>query len=59
MSTMTCILCRASVPLDDACAASPAGVRCICLRCWTRETGAARRLPRRLVRELEEILAHC
>ncbi len=33
-----CILCGFDAPRDDALVCSVSG-RCICLRCWTRETG--------------------
>jgi hypothetical protein len=32
---------------------------CICLRCYLRETGDTRRMPKDVVREVEEALQAC
>jgi hypothetical protein len=48
---LTCIICRFATELDDAITATPSG-RCLCLRCYTRETGTGRPMPRTLQRDL-------
>jgi len=53
---LTCIICHFTTELDDAVVGSPSG-RCICLRCFDRETGSARPLPRALARELGTLLS--
>jgi hypothetical protein len=53
---LTCIICRFETELDDAVAATPRG-RCVCLRCYNRETGAERRMPKDLRRAVVEALA--
>ena len=52
----TCIICRFETELDDLVAAT-AGRRCICLRCFERETGSARPMPKALRREIINALA--
>ena len=48
---LTCIICRFQTELDDAISATPSG-RCLCLRCYTRETGSGRPMPKPLQREV-------
>ena len=52
----TCIICRFETEPDDVVAAS-AGGQCICLRCFERETGSARPMPKALRREIINALA--
>ena len=52
----TCTICRFETELDDVVAASAVG-QCICLRCFGRETGSARPMPKALRRELSATLA--
>lgn len=48
-----CVICRGEVEADDAELVNrELPGRCICLRCWTRETGTTRYLSRELCREL-------
>lgn len=55
-STLTCVICRYAIELDDVVLAG--GVRgCICLRCFARETGTERPMPKPLRRDLEAVLA--
>jgi len=51
-----CQLCRFEVYLDDV-ALRRGEDGCVCLACFTRETGTARRMPKALRRELIEALA--
>ena len=44
---LSCILCRFDTELDDVAVQGP-GHRCICLRCYLRETDSARPMPREL-----------
>lgn len=46
-----CILCGFDVELDDA--RVPIAGKCICIRCWTRETGDTHSLPTGLRKEAE------
>jgi hypothetical protein len=51
-----CSICRFDVELDDvAVGGTPA--LCICLRCFTRETGSAKPMPKSLRRQLSTALA--
>ena len=52
----TCTICRFVTELDDV-AVSTAPGRCICLRCFGRETGSARPMPKALRHELRAALA--
>jgi hypothetical protein len=52
---MVCVICHFETELDDVVAKS-AG-RCVCLRCYGRETGAVRPMPKALRREIVEVLA--
>lgn len=38
VSPYRCVLCGYMVELDDAMVPSLATARCICIRCWARET---------------------
>lgn len=49
---VTCLLCAFRVELDDAAVVMATRARCICLRCFSRETGTTRALPKHLEREL-------
>lgn len=51
----TCCICRFNTELDDAMVTTARG-RCICLRCFSRETGSARPLSPALRRELTATL---
>ena len=44
---LTCIICHFETELDDAVTPGAAG-RCVCLRCYERETGSALRMPKAL-----------
>jgi hypothetical protein len=52
----TCRICRFDTELDDMAMRGP-GARCICLSCFARETGAAKRMSKGLRRELLATLA--
>lgn len=52
----TCRLCRFPIEFDDVELRLTRG-HCICLRCYRRETGAARDMPRTLQRQLLAALA--
>ena len=52
----TCILCRFATELDDIVVERATG-GCICLRCFGRETGSARPLPKALRRAVSAALA--
>lgn len=52
---MTCALCKFATPMDDVVLAGPAG-RCVCLRCYTRETGTTRRMSSALEQRLRGVL---
>lgn len=54
---LRCVICRFEVELDDV-ALGGTGGRCVCLRCYGRETGTLRTLPKPLQRELRAALAH-
>ena len=49
-----CIICRFETELDDVVLFGSS--RCICLRCYMRETATARPFPARLRREVSAIL---
>jgi hypothetical protein len=51
-----CVLCRFEIELDDAAVGSAVG-RCVCLRCYARETGTGRPMPVALRRQLIAVLA--
>ncbi len=52
----TCTICRFATELDDVVLTGGAG-RCVCLRCFARETDAERPMPKALRRELIAALA--
>lgn len=52
----TCVICRFPVDLDDVALPGRNG-RCICLRCYARETGTAHPMPKPLQREIITTLA--
>jgi hypothetical protein len=43
----TCWICRFDAELDDV-AVPGDGPRCICIRCFARETGTTKRMPKAL-----------
>lgn len=51
-----CILCAFDVELDDAVVIAHGG-RCICIRCYARETGSEKLMTKNLRRELTATLA--
>ncbi len=52
----SCTICHFDAELDDVVIACGER-RCICLRCFGRETGDGRRVPWALPREIEAVLA--
>ena len=52
---LTCIICRFQTEFDDAISATASG-RCVCLRCYMRETGTERPMPKALQRDVIETL---
>ena len=52
----TCRLCLWEVMLDDVVVALRGG-RCICLRCYLRETGDTHVMPKDYQREIDQTLA--
>jgi hypothetical protein len=52
-----CIICRFDVELDDIAITGSRPQRVVCLRCYGRETGTARRMPKALRREVQAALA--
>ncbi len=53
---VTCVLCGFVTELDDAALLLGGRPRCICLRCFARETGTARAMPPALRREVDACL---
>jgi hypothetical protein len=51
----TCIVCRFETELDDVVLTRDSG-GCVCLRCFDRETGGSRPMPKALRRELTSAL---
>jgi hypothetical protein len=51
----SCVICRFLVELDDAMVPTPSG-RCICFRCFSRETESAVHMPKWLEGELLAVL---
>ena len=51
-----CVICRFQVVLDDAIAGTSSG-RCVCLRCFSRETETYRSMSKELQRDLSAALA--
>ena len=52
----TCVICRFETEFDDVVLGGRTG-RCVCLRCFDRETGSARPMPKALHRALSAALA--
>ena len=52
----TCSICHFATELDDV-VARMAGDRCICLRCFDRETNGSMSMPKALRRQLSAALA--
>jgi len=52
----TCMICRFETELDDVVLGGRTG-RCVCLRCFDRETGSARPMPKNLRRAFSAALA--
>lgn len=52
----TCTICRFETELDDVVLGGRTG-RCVCLRCFDRETNNTRPMSKRLRRELTAALA--
>jgi hypothetical protein len=52
----TCTICRFETELDDVVLGGRTG-RCVCLRCFARETDTARPMPKALRRGLSAALA--
>ena len=52
----TCSICRSETELEDVVLGGRTG-RCVCLRCFDRETDSARLMSKALRRELIAILA--
>ena len=52
----TCTICRFETELDDV-ALTLGGEHCICLRCFSRETGSERPMPKSLRRDVVAALA--
>lgn len=53
----TCSICHFATELDDVVLGHGAA-RCICLRCYSRETGTTRPVPAGLRRAVNLIVAH-
>lgn len=53
---LTCIICGDDTALDDVQILGGAG-RCICLRCYSRETGRELEVPRTLRRAVMRAMA--
>jgi hypothetical protein len=54
---LTCSLCHFETELDDVqIRLGQYSVRCICLRCFARETGSGRPVPRDLRRQVVALL---
>jgi hypothetical protein len=53
---LTCIICRFETELDDV-EVRQGTAHCVCLRCFARETGSGRPMPKALRRQLIATLA--
>jgi hypothetical protein len=51
----TCVICRFEAELDDVIAPTRRG-RCVCLRCFSRETDSSRQMSKDLRRDLSMVL---
>ena len=56
IAMFACTICRFATELDDVVVAL-AGDRCVCLRCYGRETASALRMPTALRRDVSAALA--
>ena len=52
-----CNICRIEIELDDVAVRGSRGHRAVCLRCYTREIGAHRQMPKSLRRDIQAALA--
>ncbi len=52
----TCVICRFETELDDVIAPVASG-RCVCLRCYARETETALPMPKALRQDVSATLA--
>ncbi|MHB8574004.1 MAG: hypothetical protein ACYDCQ_01610 [Dehalococcoidia bacterium] len=52
---LTCVICRFEAVIDDVVLATASG-QCVCLRCYCRETGSTRTMPKDLRRDLVAVL---
>lgn len=52
----TCVICRFDCQFDDAVAPAANG-RCVCLRCFARETESTIVMPRQLQQDVSSALA--
>ena len=52
----TCVICYFTAELDDVIAPTATG-RCVCLRCYTRETDTSRPMPKALQRDVNLALS--
>lgn len=52
---LVCVICRFEVALDDVVALT-ASSRCICLRCFTRETDTFLPMPKNLRRAVASVV---
>jgi hypothetical protein len=52
----TCFICSFATELDDVAVGMTTG-RCVCLRCFARETGTTRPMPAALRRAVTALLA--
>lgn len=50
-----CVICRFGVELDDAVTPTRSG-GCVCIRCYSRETGTARPMTKDLRRDISTAL---
>jgi hypothetical protein len=52
-----CIICRFEIELDDVAVRGSHGRRAVCIRCFARETGSHRQMPKSLRRDIQAALA--
>ena len=52
-----CTICRFANELDDVAVMKSGGERCICVRCFARETDNAAPMSKELRRQIIEVLA--
>ena len=53
---LTCRICHFATERDDVVIGSETSARCVCLRCFDRETGSTRRMSKGLRRQIEALL---